>query len=594
MKNFKYFFLLFFLTLLLYPSCKHKSSKENRKNENNEQMEKPNIPDPPNPDNPNPPTPPVPDPDNPTPPNNEEKITITIKNNHAILTNESFEVKRNTKWKEIKNRSEIKSIKAEEGYEFIGLSLKETEFIQISDAESFTKNACIYVFTEKKVVEKISVLILGDAHIKFKNKEEDSVLVEKGSLWKDVKKKFESAIEYNAEKYVIEGWKLAYDRDSEDIDDELIFETNTSVCVFSKIIPGIEESELKNIKFNDMQEIYPPTEGIVGKATEDYFKDTSLKDAVKGVFINGRTVKLSPYKIAKFELTYEIWEIVYSWAVRHNYSFINRGRSNSTNQDAKKNELNPVSDISWNDAIVWLNAYTEFSNNGSDEECVYRVSSTDNRVIKHAKEVKNPYYDKTKKGYRLPTEAEWEYAARYQGKDNSINAELYGDIYLTKLDSMSGAKYPIGCPGLSASRLPNDMRDYKGNIKRLGWEELKNEILRVSHVTTWYSSKKKITTYCSSEGCIPVDQKKDANSLGVYNMSGNVSEYCFDLYSKIETETIDDPIGPEYSDENARVIRGGNFRDAGIFAGAVGLRLRVKEDEPQTNTAIGMRVAMSL
>ena len=110
--------------------------------------------------------------------------------------------------------------------------------------------------------------------------------------------------------------------------------------------------------------------------------------------------------------------------------------------------------------------------------------------------------DWTANGYRLPTEAEWEYAAR--AGDNTVNRFTY-----------SGTRYKI------------KLGDY-----------------------AWYKSNSKGKTH-------EVGTKK-ANAYGLYDMSGNVVEWCWNWHSSdydVETEGGSDPTGT--SAKSLRVCRGG-------------------------------------
>ena len=140
----------------------------------------------------------------------------------------------------------------------------------------------------------------------------------------------------------------------------------------------------------------------------------------------------------------------------------------------------PVVRVSWYGAVAYCNWL-------SKEEGLTPCYGPEDR------RGNSPFVWRTKNGYRLPTEAEWEYACR-AGTDT---AYYWGD----DMDM----KY---CWHLANSR---------DNLHRVG--------------------------------------EKEPNGFGLYDMSGNVSEWCNDWYAPYTSETVKDPVGPETG--QARVPRGG-------------------------------------
>jgi uncharacterized repeat protein (TIGR02543 family) len=249
--------------------------------------------------------------------------------------------------------------------------------------------------------------------------------------------------------------------------------------------------------------------------------------AYSGVFPAGRTVILSPFKIAKYETTYELWYEVKQWADGNGYTFANPGREGHDGAEGASPtagaKTEPVTTISSRDVIVWCNAYSEMSG----KEPVYYYGSA---VIKDTT-TDNVVMDTSKNGYRLPTEAEWEYAARGGGTPSTSGTFVY--IY-------------------AGSNSVGDVAWYSGNSSR-------------THTVG----------------------TKAANTAGLYDMSGNVFEWCWDWYSsRVGTGTANNPEGR--SAGSIRVNRGGSwYGDASGCAVA-----RRHSDVPSYRSSdVGFRVA---
>lgn len=207
-----------------------------------------------------------------------------------------------------------------------------------------------------------------------------------------------------------------------------------------------------------------------------------------------KKVSVKEFQIARTETTYAQWYEVLQWAKDEargdkRYRFKNSGREGSgkggitdkvDGAAPTASSNHPVTMIAYNTAIVWCNALSE----KAGLTPVYCFE--DGNVIRDENKIKDTVApDLTKDGYRLPTCAEWQLAAK-GGKPGSYEWDF---------------KYA----GSDAASEVGWFRDECG----------------------WQQNIKDMNEYSDEYGTKPVATKK-ANTLGLYDMSGNVWEMVYD------------------------------------------------------------------
>jgi formylglycine-generating enzyme required for sulfatase activity len=188
----------------------------------------------------------------------------------------------------------------------------------------------------------------------------------------------------------------------------------------------------------------------------------------------------------------------------------------------------PVSSVAFEDAALYCNWLSQ------QEGLPEAYESRNGRMT-----LKQP----ATAGYRLPTEAEWEYAARYTAQG------------LRRYEWGNSLPWPSGVANLAGAE-------------------------------TGAASGEFLADYRDDYPVVAPVGRFAANALGLHDMTGNVAEWVNDRYASfLPASAINDPVGPDTG--RATVVRGASWRTASV----TGLRLAARDSAEAARDDLGFRLA---
>ena len=269
--------------------------------------------------------------------------------------------------------------------------------------------------------------------------------------------------------------------------------------------------------------------------------DTDITDA------DPVSTTVSAFYMDVTEVTVSQWQSVYYWAIENGYTNL-EARDSALAGSGWKGPDHPVHTVNWYDCVKWCNARSE----REGKTPVYYTDDAQTLVYKTGEvDVTNAQVKWSANGYRLPTEAEWEKAAR---------------------GGLSGQRFPWGM------KVNQNLANYEGATGSVDYDDGPDGYNPIGAVGGTEPATSPVGSFA-------------ANGYGLHDMAGNVYEWCWDWYGTPYAGGTD-PHGAATGSDYVpvRVLRGGSWGSSAFFARCAD---RLSISTTFNNSDIGFRAVLA-